>query len=527
LSPEPAERYDSMDRLLVDLTPRARVWRRSFFVPASMGVAAIALVLVRIQTVTSSAAVNINSIAVLPLKNLSGDPQQDYLVDGMTEALTTELGKISALQVLSYRSVASYRQTAKPLPQIAQELKVDAVLEGAVLHAGEKVRITTNLVQASPERQLWAGNYEFDLRDVVAVRRELAREVASRIQVNMTPPEQARLTTSRRVDPEAYEAYLLGRAHLSKAPTKESWLKAKEYLERAIEKDPSYAPAYAALAEREIRVTRGASTRTDREVRQNARRWAQKALELDDTIAEAHAVLARVAEQEWDWAGAEREYRRAIELNPSYPIARIWYAMYLYGVSRFDEAVVEARRAQYLDPVSPHINTWAGAAYFFGGRLEEARASWKKALEVDPAYSDASLVIARFYLPERKYQEAIAELQKALSFNERRPILLGALAQAYALAGQREEALKLLAELKQIEADERGYVSPFGIIWAYAGLGDKDQAFAYLEKCYQEHIERLPWINVDPLMDPLRSDARFEDLVRRMGVPTRRSPPPR
>ena len=266
----------------------------------------------------------------------------------------------------------------------------------------------------------------------------------------------------------------------------------------------------------------GSPTRDPRDLRLQARRWAEKALELDDTLAEAHTVLARVAaQQEWDWASAEREYRRAIELNPGHPLARIWYSQYLYAMQRFEEAVAQAKHAQRLDPVSPLINTWAGAAYFFAGRVEEAMTSWQKALELDPGYSDASLVLARAYVKLGMNQQAIAELQKARIFNERALLVLGALAHAYARAGQREEALKLVGELKRIEAEERGFVPPFGIIWAYAGLGDEEQAFAWLERSYRERRDRMVWLNVDPLLDPLRSDPRFHDLVRRVGLPSK------
>jgi len=462
----------------------------------------------------------VTSIAVLPLKNLSGDPAQDYFAEGMTEALITELGKISSLQVLSYQSVIGYRQTAKPLPEIARELKVDALLEGAALRSGDRVRITANLVQVGPERHLWAESYEFDPRDILAAQGEVARAVARQIRVRLTPQEQARLTTSRRVDPEVYEAYLLGRAYSSKARTRTSWTRAKEYFEKAIAKDPGYAPAYASLAELYMR-PEGSPTRDPGELRLQARRWAEKALKLDDTLAEAHTVLARVAaQQEWDWARAEREYLRAIELNPGHPLARIWYSQYLYAMQRFEEAVAQAKRAQQLDPASPLINTWAGAAYFFAGRVEEAMASWQKALELDPSYSDASLVLARAYVKLGMNQQAIAELQKARIFNERALLVLGALAHAYARAGQREEALKLVGELKRIEAEERGFVPPFGIIWAYAGLGDEEQAFAWLERSFQERRDRMVWLNVDPLLDPLRSDPRFHDLVRRVGLPS-------
>src|SRR3989475_1930968 len=275
----------------------------------------------------------ITSIAVLPLKNLSGDPQQDYFVDGMTESLITELGKISSLQVLSYQSVIGYRQTTKPLPQIARELKVDALLEGAALGSGHRIRITANLVQAVPERHLWAETYEFDPRDILAVQREVARSVARQIRVRLTPQEQARLTTSRRVDPEAYRAYLLGRAYFYKTSTPTNLKRAKEYFETAIERDPGYAPAYAGLAELyAARTGTGVLTRDPKDARLQARQWAEKDLKLDDTLAEPHVALARIAQQEWDWGGAEREYQRAIELNPSDPAARIWYASYLYAM---------------------------------------------------------------------------------------------------------------------------------------------------------------------------------------------------
>src|SRR3989454_2465270 len=463
----------------------------------------------------------IASIAVLPLKNLTGNPQQDYFADGITETLITELGKISSLQVLSDQSVIAYRQTAKPLPQIAQELKGGILLEGAVLPSGDKVRIAANLVQAVPERHLWAETYEFDPRDVLAVQGVVAQNVARQIRVRVTPQEQARLTTSRRVDPEAYKAYLLGRAYFYKTPTPTNLTRAKEYFANAIERDPGYAPAYAGFAAVDAaRTGTGVLTRDPKDARLQARQWAEKALKLDDTLAEPDVALARVAQQEWDWGGAEREYQRAIELNPSDPAARIWYASYLYAMQRFEEAVAQAQRAQTLDPVSPLINTWAGAAYFFAGRAEEAMASLQKALELDPSYSDASIVLARTYVTKGMYQRAITILQEALILNTREPFVLGALAHAYARAGQRDEALKLVGELKRIQA-ERGNIPTFSFIWAYAGLGDKDQAFAWLETSYQERRDRMVWLNVDPLLDPLRSDPRFHDLVRRMGLPTK------
>jgi TolB-like protein/Tfp pilus assembly protein PilF len=477
---------------------------------------------VRDRLLDRPAAGEFTSIAVLPLKNLSADPRQDYFADGMTEALITELGRISTLRVLSNRS-ARYRQTATPLSEIARELKVDALLEGAVLRSGDRVRITANLIAAVPERHLWAETYEFDSRDVLAVQGKVARDVARQIRVRVTAQEQARLNTSRRVDPEAYEAYLLGRAYFSKVPAPTSWMRAKEYFEKAIAKDPGFAPAYAGLAQLHAR-TRGSLARDPGANRVQARQWAEKALRLDDTLAETHTALGWVTFHEWDWAGAEREYRRALELNPSYALARIWYAQYLYATQRFEQAVIQAQAAQQLDPASLYVNTRAGAAYFLAGQVEQAMASWQKALELDPGYPDASIELARSYVTRGLHQDAISALQKALTFTDREPLVLGALAHAHARAGERAEALKLVSELKRL--DER--VGPqdrniprFSFVWAYAGLGDKEQAFAWLEKAYQERRDLMALLNIDPLVDPLRSDPRLQDLVRRVGLPSR------
>ena len=478
---------------------------------------------VRDRLLGRPAAGEITSMAVLPLKNLSGDPRQDYFADGMTEALITELGKISTLRTLSYRSAIGYRQTAKPLSEIARELKVDALLDGAVVRSGDRVRITANLVEAVPERHLLAETYEFDSRDVLAVQGAVARDVARKIRVKVTAEEQARLTTARRVDPEAYEAYLLGRAYFDKIPAGTSWMRAKEYFEKAIAKDPGFAPAYAGMAQLYAR-TRGSLARDPEANRVQARQWAEKALKLDETLAETHAALARLTFYEWDWAGAEREYRRAVELNPSYALARIWYAQYLYAMQRFEEAVTQARFAQQLDPGSLVVNTWAGRAYFLAGRVEEAMASLQKALELDPGYPDASISLAQSYVTLGMHQNAISALQKALIFTDREPLVLGVLAHAHAQAGQRVEALKLVSELKRLDervGPEDRNIPRFSFIFAYAGLGDKEQAFAWLERAYQERRDPMTTLNIEPLVDPLRSDPRFQDLVRRVGLPSK------
>jgi len=355
------------------------------------------------------------------------------------------------------------------------------------------------------------------------VQGKVARDVARQIRVKVTAQEQARLTTSRRVDPEAYEAYLLGRAYFNKVPAGTSWMRAKEYFEKAIAKDPGFAPAYGGLAQLYAR-TRGSLARNPGANRVQARQWAEKALKLDDALAETHTALGWVTFHEWDWAGAEREYRRALELNPSNALARIWYAQYLYATQRFEEAVTQARFAQQLEPGSLFVNTRAGAAYFLAGRVDEAMASWQKALELDPGYPDASIELARSHVTRGLHQNAISALQKALIFTDREPLVLGALAHAHARAGQRAEALKLVSELKRLEervGPEDRNVPRFSFIWAYAGLGDKEQAFAWLEKAYRERRDLMVVLNIDPLVDPLRTDPRFQDLVRRVGLPSK------
>jgi Tfp pilus assembly protein PilF len=261
--------------------------------------------------------------------------------------------------------------------------------------------------------------------------------VASRIRINVTPDEQARLTRARRIDPEVYQAYLRGRAYLLQAPTTTNWQKAKEYFDQVVDRDPEYAPVYASLAELYTRA-RGAPFRSLENLRREARHWAEQALMRDDTLAEAHTALARSAQQEWHWAEAEREYRRAIAVNSSYPTARIWYAMYLYGLGRFGESVDQARQAQQLDPASPFINTWAAAAFLFAGRSDEGYAALQTALDLDPRYTDANIIRARSDVERGRYQQAVAELQTAVAATkERQPLVLGALSHAYADAATR------------------------------------------------------------------------------------------
>ena len=453
------------------------------------------------------------ALAVLPLKNLSGDASQDYYADGISEALITELGKIGRLQVLSFQSVSRYRQTQKPLPEIARELRVDALLEGSVVRSGDRVRITAKLFQAEPERQLLSESYEFEARDVVAVQAEVARDVATRARIRLTPQEQARLATARRVDPEAYEAYLLGRAYFSHFVT-ESALKAKAYYEKSIAKDPTYAPAYAGLAELYI----GRLFAFPIAARAQARQLAEQALALDDSLAEAHATLGRVSQQEWDWAGAERAYRLAIDANPSYALARVWYAQYLSGMERFEEAVEQAERAQRLDPISSYVNTLAGMAFFLAGQVDKARGTWQRVIDLDPMHSLASRYMAESYLKDRNYDRAIGILERQLTYTPKENFVLGALAHSYARAGRREEALRLTRDLVRREASGEEL---FATIWAYVGLQEYDEAFARLEKAGAVRRGRMIYLRVDPWLEPLYGDPRFQEIIRRMNLPSK------
>lgn len=457
------------------------------------------------------------ALAVLPLKNLSGDTGQDYYADGLSEALITELGKISGFRVLSFQSVSRFRQTAKPLPDIARELGVEALLEGSVLRSGDRVRITAKLFQAVPEHQLLSETYEFDARDILAVQAEVARDAANRTRVRLSAQERARLAISNRVDPRAYEAYLLARAYAAKS-VPEGLFKAKEHYEKAIATDSTYASAHAGLAELYAAFP-CQLMRVPKEARSNSRRLAEHALSLDHSLSGAHAALARVAQQEWDWPEAELRYRRASEVNPSYAAARIGYAMFLYALERFDEAVVQARRAQQLDPASALVNTWAGAAYFYAGLEDEAAAAWQVALELDPKYAHTSLALARSEVMRGRHAQAIAVLDNALSFAAKDAELLGARAHALALLGRRTEALEVVLQLEERHAREE-IMPPFGRIWGYTGLREYDRAFAHLEKAEVERRDRMVWLKVDPLLTPLRRDARYSDVVRRMNFPT-------
>jgi TolB-like protein/DNA-binding winged helix-turn-helix (wHTH) protein len=458
----------------------------------------------------------IESIAVLPLENLSNDPEQDYFADGMTEELITDLGKIRALRVVSRTSVMRYKGSKKPLPEIARELNVDALVEGTVLRTGDRVRITANLLNAKTDRHIWAENYERDLRDVLSLQDEVARTIAEEIRIKLTPQEVARLSVSPSVSPAAYRLYLQGRYHSYKR-TLPGFQKSIQLFQQAIADDPGYASAYAGLAETYglMPFYGGAGSH---DAFPKAKAAALKAVELDDSLAEAHAALGFVLLYgDWDWSGAERELLRAIELNPNYPNAHHWYAEYLSAMGRHDEAVAEIRRAQELDPLSALLLAIGAEIYTNARRYDECIDDSKKALELDANFALAHENLAGCLLLKRLYKEAGAEYIEAgriWGATDSEVMVLG-----YSLSGRRADAIRTLERSRAyLDFPVRTSIIQARIC-LQANLCTKEETLDYLEKAYREHEAYLPFLNVHPAFDPLRSDSRFEDLIRRMRFP--------
>ncbi len=460
------------------------------------------------------AARRVESLAVLPLENLSRDPEQDYFADGMTEALITELAQIKALKVISRTSVAQYKGTRKPVPQIGQELRADALVEGSVQRSGERVRITAQLIHAATDRHLWAKSYERDHRDILTLQSEVAAAIAREIRINLTPQEELRLASARPVNPAAHEAYLRGRYYISKG-TEQELRKSIDYFEQALKIDPKYALAFTGLALSHAGLT--SFYLPPWETMPKAREAAKKALELDEALSEAHTSLGLVLFfYDWDWPGAEREIRRAIELNPNSADAHAMYSSYLGAMARHEEALAEERRAQELDPLSLMAAGGVSWQSFIARRYDLAIEECRKAIAVEPRFGFAHTLMGLALAQKGRFAEAIAAAQKGNQLDDS-PLVLAMLGGIYGLAGKRDEAEKVL---RQLEAQsKRRYVCPYEVATIYVSLGDKDTAFKWLQKAYRDRSDCIPWLKVDPRLDPLRSDARFTDLVRRVGFP--------
>jgi len=456
----------------------------------------------------------IRSLAVLPLESLSDDASQDYFADGMTDELITDLGQISALRVISRTSVMLYKGTRKPLPQIARELGVDAVVEGTVLRSGDQVRITAQLIEASADKHLWAHSYQGDLRDALALQNAVARAIVEQIRINLTPQEDAVLSGSKAVNPDAYEAYLKGRYFWNKR-TAEGLKTAIDYFNQAIEKDPSYAQAYTGLADAFALLGDWEyGVMAPKEAFPRAKAAAAKALELDANLGEAHTSLAFSFDVfDWDWAGADREFRRAIELNPGYATAHHWYAWHLIVLGRNDEAIAEMRKAESLDPLSLIISADLADALLIAGQYDESMQQSRKALEMDPNFALAHYQLGQGWVQKRMYNKAIAELQKSMDLAPDNSLFAANLAYAYAVSDKKDAAVRILNDLKNREHHSSNS-SEIALI--YAGLDEKTQAMEWLEKAYKERFN--PSILKRPAFDPLRSDPRFQNLLSRIGL---------
>ncbi len=497
-------------------------WRRwipfltALVVIVSIGIAGVVVLRTDRSSSPTSETGAIQSLAVLPLENLSGDPDQEYFVDGMTEALITELSKIKALSVISRTSIMRYKDTDKSLPAIAGDLNVDAVVEGSAMLAGDRIRITAQLIEAETDRHLWAESYNRELRDILALQKEVARAVAKEIRITLTPEEETRLAGARPIDPEAHEAYLRGRFYANRL-TVESTNKAIEYYERVITVEPEYALAYAGLANAyDALASLGAMDPQEAWPRVKAE--AKKALAIDETVAFAHALLADVAFlHEWDWARADEEFRRSIDLDPNDSSVRHWYAMYLSSMGRHEEAVREAERAVELDPLSVTARLNTSAVLLFAGRWEEALEHAMEAVELDPASPLAHMSLGSSYLRMGRLEEAFTEIEKATELSGRHTAAVAYLAEAHAAAGHIEEARETLDEMLALSKER--YVSPIVIAGVYAALGEKDEAFEWLEKAYRERSTHLPMLRVHPRLESLRTDPRFAGMVERMGLP--------
>jgi len=449
---------------------------------------------------------SVRSLAVLPLENLSSN-SEDYFADGMTDELITDLAQISALRVISRTSVMPYKGVRKPLPQIARELNVDAVVEGTVLHSGKQVRITAQLIRAPADKHLWAQSYEGDVSDTLALQKKVARAIVEQIRIKLTPQEDAVLENVKVVNPEAYENYLKGRYFWNKR-TADGLKKASYYFNRAIEGDPNYSLPYTGLAD--------IHQLSDHP--QLAREEVQKALDLDDQLPEAHNSLARLLYLfNRDWEGADREFKRALELDHNYAPAHHWYSMYLAVEGRKEQALAEAEKASELDPLSPVVGANLAKILQEAGQNDKAIEQAKKTLDLEPDSAVTHAVLGVVYQDKRMYAEAITEYKRALQLGGPPGEVRGLLGYAYAVSGNRTDAEKIIAELKALWPRHTHAALDLAVV--FSGLGNKENALYWLEKAQEMHVSDLIGIRQDSHFVEVRSDPRFQALVQRADAP--------
>lgn len=498
-------------------TGGAKLWRR-IGLGTGIAVGVIALVATLNWARSSRAGGEIKSLAVLPLENLSRDPEQEYFSDGMTDELTADLSKIGALRVISRTSAMHYKGTNKTLPEIARELNVDGVIEGSVMRSGNRVRITAQLIQARSDRHLWAETYERDMDDVLRLQAEVAEAIAQQVRVQLTPQQKAQLDSAPRVDPAAYDAFLQGRSYFGwGSNSREGFTKAQAFYQQAIQKDPSLALAYVGLA--------------DSYVYQGSQRWIlpheayayahealRKALELDPSLGEAHSSLGWLSwRYDWNFPVAEREFRYALELSPNYVAGQEQLAWYLAWSGRRDEALAELASIANLDLAYSHRTAVESGIYYHQRDYKALLEASQRFVARNPDDWPGRYFLAVGYDGLGQETDAASEYQKAIELSHGDTDTIAGLAHAYTAMGKRAEAEKILRNL--LRQSKKNYVSPYMMATIYAGLGDKDKAFEFLEKGFQEKSPDIPYfLKADLRLDTLRSDRRFQDLLRRVGL---------
>jgi serine/threonine-protein kinase len=526
---DPFDSAEVPDGVIVPyVSPRRRTWlgglRRwtqnptravALALAASVVLVGLALIIYSLWPKHPVPPAPIKSIAVLPFKPLVAESRDETLEMGMTDTLITKLSAIRQINVRPISAVRKYTGLDQDPMAAGREQRVDAVLDGSIQKSGEKIRVTVRLVRVEGGAPLWASQFDEKMTDIFAVQDSISERVAGALAVKLTSEEKQRLTKPYTANTEAYELYLKGRYHLNRL-TDDGFLKSLDYFQQAIERDPNFALAHAGVAE-SYNALGGFNVRPPKEVYPKAKSAAVNALKLDDALAQAHTALATIKlAYDWDWSGAEREFNRAIELNPSDSEAHYQYGYYLAFVGQFDEALREIRRAQELDPVSLVKITGVAQVLFLARRYDEAMAECRKALEMDPNLGFAHWLLGLAYTQKGMYEPAILALQRSIPLSGDSLDEPASLAHAYALSGNRGEARKILDELKQ-QAKHK-YLSPTVIAALYGALGEENQAFAWLDKAYDERDSLLIGLRVEPMFDPLRSDPRFTDLLRRVGL---------
>ncbi len=490
-------------------------WRVLLTAAAALALFSTALVLYRGSSAKGTSQPRIKSLAVLPLKNLSADPTQEYLADGMTEALIGRLAGIHDLRVISRTSVMRYKDTKEALPEIAKTLGVDAIVEGSVIRDGNRIRVHAQLIRASTDEHFWSEAYDRELRDVLTLQSDVAQSIAQKVEVTITGEERARLTAARPIAPEVYEKYLKGRSILDKSYSRSGLEESIGYFEEATKRDATFAPAYVGLADAYDRLGTIFIGTPPSEVRPKVVNAARKALELDPELAEAHVLLADIYQQQWHWSDAQAEYKRALDLKPNDAAAHVGFAHWLLCQGRTQEAVTWTERGRELDPIEVS-GTTIGETLFFAHRYDEATHELRSVLAVQGDSASALWYLGYSLIANGQPEEAIPVLEKAVSITNRSPGVIGVLISAYAHAGHRKDALRLLDELKQRR--QKGYVPAGAFVNAYLGMEDREQALAWLEHAYQEQSNILQFLKVHPYFDPLRDDPRFKDLLHRVGL---------